>query len=111
MGDMDAAERADYYQRALGLSPRALADSMDALRDLGPNLSTALQTFASMRGYWDEALSLAERARCYRAYAARLNLTRPWRKVSWRRLNRPQRAEAARLWLAWASAVKDKAHV
>lgn len=39
---------------------------------------------------------------CYRQYAALYNLNHPHKKISWRRLNRPQRARALELFATYS---------
>ena len=68
---------------------RVMADSMiAALNVLAP---TAIEIMHQCGLYSD-----AELEEAYRAYARWYNWRHPERKVSWRRLNRAQRAEAMR---------------
>lgn len=85
----DIAEAARLATEAFGHLSWAFADVMAGV------MAGIKQVNGSMM---ELVLDDEERERCYRAYAAQLNHHRQWRLVSWRRLNRDQRSEAAALW-------------
>ena len=83
---------------AASLAP-ALEHATRAWREFGLAVAAAAQTVLPLSAQItvapDDIPELA-----LRAHACRLNMRRQWRKVSWRRLNRHDRAAAYWSWMA-----------
>lgn len=80
---------------------------IDALRDLNERVATFVgvillelqPVLELMRRFALERLTSQQVETAYQRYAARLNVRRRARKLSWHRLNRPRRARALDLYL------------
>lgn len=78
------------------------AQMVAALQPLVDAVWSANRSFAELVRQIDlvALVPVEEREAAFRGYAELLNMRRPARKVSWRRLNEVQRRRAAERWLA-----------
>ena len=85
------------YEESAPIVARFSENFSEAFRVIGETLIPAIESGLSVIRMVDPLLFIAidDQERAFRAYAGRYNMWHPRRKLSWRKLNRQQRRDAA----------------